>query len=129
MKNEFRIWDVQKQRFVGNLDNFAIDCEGIVLKFHRHSKKDDAYVIEGNFSGSKDDYIAQRFTGLFDKKKKKIFEGDIVSFKGSFKEYPWRVIWDAADAGFKLADSGDDAYWLKLSEVEGIQVIGHRNKH
>ena len=62
-------------------------------------------------------------TGFFDKYGKDIFQGNIVKFDGSYEGYPWTVIWDDTDREFKLADSNDDAYWLKLSDVKNLEVV------
>lgn len=75
---KFRIWDIRKKKFIKNLDNFAIDCNGLVLRFYKESKKTEGYVITANYFGGREEYIAQEFTGIKDENGKKIYEGDIV---------------------------------------------------
>ena len=66
---EFRIWDKQQGKFIKpDYERLAICCRGGV-----YSGKYDSVVV--------DRYEIQQFTGILDKNKTPIYEGDIVDYR------------------------------------------------
>ena len=85
---EFRFWDKQAKKFVdGNL--ISINGNGRISYAHGNPVGGDG------MNGER--FIVQRFTGLLDKNKKKIYEGDIV---GSFSNTQNSEVFWENDGGF-----------------------------
>ena len=125
MRNDqlkFRCWDKVNKKFVPP-SHIAINGNGILLitdsgMYEKLQNK--------NYCNVDQEYVVQQFTGLYDKNKKPIYEGDRVRFgytktHDSFGE----VIWfeDRATFGVKSKNAGENfedlAYHMQFFEVVG----------
>jgi len=109
MKKEFRCWDKANKRWLsnswhGNYDDLYFDDINEILK----SIEDDQ------------DYTLQQYTGLKDKKSKKIFEGDIVTSTKGENQVNGRIKYNAP--AFEIVD--DTGKWLE-GFCDNIEVIGN----
>lgn len=102
----------------------------------------DEYVslVVGEFNEGKTikrrlrDVILLQFTGLSDKNKKEIYEGDIVkkytekTFEPGFDTRVFPVIWDEVEAGFTLNNWPLGIYTGKYGKNK-LEIIGNSLEH
>ena len=113
---KFRAWDKLAKQFTypdkGYQGHFVLDLNG---RFHNLQ----------NGSGG-DEYVVQQFTGLYDKNKKPIYEGDRVRFAYTEnRDFFGEVVYfeDRATFGVKSKNAGENfedlAYHMQFFEVVG----------
>jgi len=92
---------------------------GSLLKTKHISTGQDLYKIISYEPGNETDVIPEtvgQFTGLTDKNGVKVFEGDIVLYKGM----NCLVRWDTEKSGYFI---GEEKYWMMNDTT--IEVIGN----
>ena len=112
---EYRLYDLIEKEYINEPDyKWLVSKSGKI-----YSSELDEYLVNGV------EILIERFTGLIDKNKEKIFEGDIVTHK--FKR-PWQtethtstVVWDGEWMCYYLYD-GTSNYRMR-SDIE-YEVIG-----
>lgn len=110
---KFRIWDKTEKQFTNISPSFVCDSQEKVFEFigSLHQRKN---------------WVIQQFTGLYDKNKKPIYEGDrvISSYTGNVDFYS-EVIWleDRASFGIRTRNAfetfEDLMDYMKYFEVVG----------
>jgi len=112
---KFRVWSVKNNCFVTN------GCSMSVLL---------SLEYEGAIN-SKDIY--QQYTGLADKNKKEIYEGDILDFTARYKQTgPVEVIYYGASFGCVITDDGGLKEFWNLSHIvqqHYPEIIGNIFEH
>ena len=122
---KFKFWNKKNSRFLQN-DNNSIDKTIFDLW-------DWAEVMGTCTSFPMGDYVFVQCTGLTDKNKKEIYEGDIVKFSRLFekerkiKELKSFVRFHNGQFGFDLIGFND--MFFTLSDECGIEVIGNIFEH
>ena len=114
---KFRVWDKLEKRFIypdkGYQGHYVLDLNG---RFHNLQ----------NGSGG-DEYVVQQFTGLYDKNKKPIYEGDRVRFAYTENRYFFgEVVYfeDRATFGVKSKNAGEDFDDL-VDYMQFFEVVGN----
>jgi len=112
---KFRVWSVKNNCFVTN------GCSMSVLL---------SLEYEGAIN-SKDIY--QQYTGLADKNKKEIYEGDILDFTARYKQTgPVEVIYYGASFGCVVTDDGGlEEFWAlnHIVQQHYPEIIGNIFEH
>ena len=122
---KFKFWNKKNSRFLQN-DNNSIDKTIFDLW-------DWAEVMGTCTSFPMGDYVFLQYTGLTDKNKNLIYEGDIVKFSRLFekerkiKELKSFVRFHNGQFGFDLIGFND--MFFTLSDECGIEVIGNIFEH
>lgn len=117
---EFRAWLKDEKRMVVDEQVFIpliVTNKGI-MKLNPNIREDNYYFV----GEQEEDYILMQYTGLKDKKLKKIFEGDIVKFDNKL----YKVIWDNDECRFGLTNNVENTLLLLTSwRMQKLEVIGN----
>jgi uncharacterized phage protein (TIGR01671 family) len=125
---KFRVWSIEEKQFISPniLEVFDESGDLTAFKYIKTGKLNPLYMPVEN-------YIIQQYTGLTDKNKNLIYEGDIVKFSRLFekerkiKELKSFVRFDEGQFGFDLIGFND--MFFTLSDECGIEVIGNIFEH
>ena len=76
------------------------------------------------------DFILMQSTGLLDKNDNKIFEGDVVKYKGGCYTYTEEVAYNKNFAGFGVRDANADViltFWVLAENIDlsSLEVVGN----
>jgi len=90
---KFRVWDITKKKYIFNC---ILDAHGLSYE--------DCSLLQHRWKSEEDRFIFQQFTGLKDKKKKEIYDGDIVVSSDTDKVINV-IAWDDESACFTVGDN------------------------
>jgi uncharacterized phage protein (TIGR01671 family) len=130
---KFRVWDTKHKKFLIGIPpmEYMLDHDEWS---HRDIEEDPCVYLNNVFSKDFNGrLIFQQYTGLTDKNKKEIYEGDIVKFSRLFekerqiKELKSFVRFHNGQFGFDLIGFND--MFFTLSDECGIEVIGNIFEH
>lgn len=127
--NEFRVWDNRNNKYIKHNDDsmFMFDTYGNLVKFER-----DKCTVHINTESPKTlkicpscAYIPEFFSGMLDKNKRKIYEGDVIKFLN----YEWEVKYDKSRYAFIIVDDkGVKLFMHDLKYLDGfknLEIVGN----
>jgi uncharacterized phage protein (TIGR01671 family) len=122
---KFRIWDKQQKKFHIDAD-WGISLQGsFIIGFASHDSwnHDKGYKI--NLT-SQDNMVVQQYTGVQDKNKKDVYDGDILrnQLNGNYCYVRWAC--DMEYAGWSLARPDEPIGNLFLNKhYKNLEVVGN----
>ncbi|MCE4957699.1 YopX family protein [Macrococcoides caseolyticum] len=110
---KFRIFDKKKKRF---LDDFAMEID-----------RYGVHVLDGfNYVVNEEDRVIMQSTGMFDKNKNEIYEGDVVNITGI---YDHKIMCEVVEYCNRGAYYDVGSFMLGNFETHRIEVIGNIHEH
>lgn len=107
---KFRIWDKTEKTFTNYSPSLVRGSEEKVFEFC------------GSLYQRKN-WVIQQFTGLYDKNKKPIYEGDRVTYKLDKNYFFDEVKWE--HNGWKIVNEKDKSSFPLITELEDFEVVGN----
>ena len=120
-KIKFRAWDKTNKRMLLFTEGFYIDdmdsC-GLIFNPYTFYDKEKSY--------SKEDVILMQFTGIKDRKKKDIYEGDILTSEDG--GYEGEVFWDDEEMCYMCGSKDGASNNLAKEDIfyeANVEIKGH----
>ncbi|WP_340391262.1 YopX family protein [Macrococcoides caseolyticum] len=110
---KFRIFDKKKKRF---LDDFTMEID----RYGIHVLDELNYVVD------EDDRVLMQSTGMFDKNKNEIYEGDVVNITGI---YDHKIMCEVVEYCKRGAYYDVGSFMLGNFETHHIEIIGNIHEH